>query len=129
VDDLGLSRPRGGSGNRPTDHGEHERDCERVVASLNHPHICTIHDVGEHDGAMFLVMEHLAGDTLAERLRKGPLPLEQALTVATEIADGLAAAHRQGVIHRDLMMTQTTASAAQDSRAAAAPKFVTNEPA
>ena len=74
----------------------------KAVASLNHPHICTLHDVGEHDGQMFLVMERLAGETLAERLQKGPLPLGQVLTVATEIADGLAAAHRQGLIHRDL---------------------------
>jgi len=74
----------------------------RAIASLTDPHICTLHDVGEHDGATFLVMEHLAGETLADRLRMRPLPLEQALTVATEIADALAAAHRQGVIHRDL---------------------------
>jgi serine/threonine-protein kinase len=74
----------------------------KAVASLNHPHICTLHDVGEHDGQMFLVMERLAGETLAERLRKGPLPLGQVLAVATDIADGLAAAHRQGLIHRDL---------------------------
>jgi len=74
----------------------------KTIAGLNHPHICTLHDVGEHDGSMFLVMEHLVGETLAACLAKGPLPLEQALTVATEIADALAAAHRQGVIHRDL---------------------------
>ena len=51
----------------------------KAVASLNHPHICTLHDVGEHDGQMFLVMERLAGETLAERLQQGPLPLGQVL--------------------------------------------------
>jgi len=74
----------------------------KAIAGLTHPHICTLYDVGEHDGSTFLVMEHLTGETLAERLQKGPLPLEQALTVATEIADALSAAHRQGVVHRDL---------------------------
>jgi serine/threonine protein kinase len=73
-----------------------------MIAGLSHPHICTLFDVGEHDGATYLVMEHLQGQTLADRLTKGPLPLAQALTVANEIADALAAAHRQGVIHRDL---------------------------
>jgi serine/threonine-protein kinase len=86
----------------------------KTIAGLNHPHICTLYDVGEQDGATFLVMEHLTGDTLAQRLEKGPLPLEQALTVAAEIADALTAAHRQGVIHRDLkpgnvMLTKTGA--------------------
>jgi eukaryotic-like serine/threonine-protein kinase len=86
----------------------------KTIAGLSHPHICTLHDVGEHDGSTYLVMEHLQGETLADRLMKGPLPLEQALTVATEIADALAAAHRQGVIHRDLkpgnvMLTKTGA--------------------
>ena len=74
----------------------------KTVAGLSHPHICPLFDVGDHDGALFLVMEDLAGQTLAERLEKGALPLEQALTIATEIADALSAAHRQGVIHRDL---------------------------
>ena len=74
----------------------------KTIGALNHPHICTLHDVGDHDGSMFLVMEHVAGETLAARLRKGPLPLEQAIVAATEIADALAAAHRLGVIHRDL---------------------------
>jgi serine/threonine protein kinase/cephalosporin-C deacetylase-like acetyl esterase len=74
----------------------------KTIAGLNHPHICTLHDVGHQRGAMFLVMEHVAGESLAERLRKGPLPLAQAVAVAMEIADALAAAHREGVIHRDL---------------------------
>jgi serine/threonine-protein kinase len=74
----------------------------KTIAGLNHPHICTLYDVGEADGTTYLVMEHLTGETLAQRLEKGPLSLEQALTVATEIADALTAAHRQGVIHRDL---------------------------
>ena len=85
-----------------------------TIARLSHPHICTLFDVGEHDGATFLVMEDLAGETLAARLQKGPLPLEQALGVAAEMVDALAVAHRHGVIHRDLkpanvMLTKTGA--------------------
>ena len=74
----------------------------KSIAGLTHPNICTLHDVGEHAGSMFLVMELLDGETLAHRLEKRPLPIEQALTVATEIADALSAAHRHGIIHRDL---------------------------
>ena len=74
----------------------------KTISSLNHPHICTLYDIGEQDGVDFLVMEYLEGDTLAQRLQKGALPLDQALKVAIEIADALDKAHRQGIVHRDL---------------------------
>jgi serine/threonine protein kinase len=74
----------------------------RAVSSLNHPHICTLHDIGQEDGVDFLVMEHIEGESLADRLNKGPLPFDQALKHAIEIADALDNAHRQGVVHRDL---------------------------
>src|SRR5438309_10722936 len=74
----------------------------RTVASLNHPHICTLHDIGHQDGADYLVMEYLEGETLAERLKKGPPPLAQVLQYAIEISDALDKAHRKGITHRDL---------------------------
>jgi serine/threonine-protein kinase len=74
----------------------------RAIAALNHPHICTVYDVGRHEGIDFLVMEHLEGETLATRLANGALPLHDALTIATDIAWALDAAHRQGIVHRDL---------------------------
>ncbi|MCI0659199.1 MAG: WD40 repeat domain-containing serine/threonine protein kinase, partial [Acidobacteria bacterium] len=74
----------------------------RAVSSLNHPHICTLYDIGRQDGIDFLVMEYLEGETLADRLAKGPLPLPLVLRTAMEIADALDKAHRQGVVHRDL---------------------------
>lgn len=75
----------------------------RAVSSLNHPHICTLHDVGREGEVDYLVMEHLSGETLAERVKRdGPLPPDQVLLRATEIADALDSAHRQGIIHRDL---------------------------
>jgi len=74
----------------------------RAVSSLNHPHICVLHDIGRQDAVDFLVMEFLEGETLTDRLRKGPMPIEAAMRCAIEIADALDKAHRQGVVHRDL---------------------------
>jgi len=74
----------------------------RTIASLNHPHICTLYDIGHQDGTDYLVMEYLEGETLAERLKKGPLPIEQVLKYAIEISDALDKAHRKGITHRDL---------------------------
>ena len=74
----------------------------RAVAALNHPNICTIHDVGHSDGFDYLVMELLDGDTLAGRLVRGSLPHAEVLSIATQIGDALDAAHRAGIVHRDL---------------------------
>src|SRR6202171_1706695 len=74
----------------------------KTISSLNHPHICTLYDVGHQDGIDYLVMEYLEGETLAARLVKGPLPLDQVLKYAIEIADALDKAHRKGITHRDL---------------------------
>ena len=74
----------------------------RAVAALDHPHICGIYDVGEAGGTHFIVMPHLDGETLAARLEQAPLPLDQALKIAVEIADALDKAHRHGITHRDL---------------------------
>jgi eukaryotic-like serine/threonine-protein kinase len=74
----------------------------KTISQLSHPHICALYDVGNQDGIEFLVMEYLEGETLADRLVKGPLPLEQTLRFGVEIADALDKAHRQGIVHRDL---------------------------
>ena len=86
----------------------------KTISSLNHPHICVLHDVGSQDGISYLVMECVEGETLAKRLEKGPLPLEQVLKYGMQIADALDKAHRSGVVHRDLkpgniMLTSTGA--------------------
>jgi serine/threonine protein kinase len=74
----------------------------KAISQLNHPHICTIYDVGEEDGLDYLVMEYIEGETLAERLKKGSLPLSQVLEYGAQIADGLDKAHGTGIVHRDL---------------------------
>ena len=74
----------------------------RTISSLTHPHICTLHDLGHENGIDYLVMEYLEGQTLAERLSKGPIPLEEGLKYAVQICEALDKAHRQGIVHRDL---------------------------
>jgi serine/threonine protein kinase len=86
----------------------------KTISSLNHPHICVVHDVGSQDGIDFLVMECVEGETLAKRLEKGALPIEQVLNFGVQIGDALDKAHRSGIVHRDLkpgniMLTPTGA--------------------
>ncbi len=74
----------------------------RLLASLNHANIAAIHDLEESDGISFLVLEHVPGKTLDERLARGPLPMREGIALAAQIADALEAAHERGIIHRDL---------------------------
>jgi len=74
----------------------------RAISQLSHPHICVLHDIGQHQGSDYLVLEYLEGETLGTRLRRGPLPTEQVLRYGAQIADALDKAHRCGVVHRDL---------------------------
>jgi len=74
----------------------------RAISSLDHPHICSLYDVGEHDGTTFLVMPYLDGETLEARLTKGALPYQEAIRTAIEVCDALDRAHRAGIVHRDL---------------------------
>ena len=88
----------------------------RAISQLEHPHICALYDVGEQDGTAYLVMQYLEGETLARRLERGALPLHDALTTATQIADALDRAHRAGIVHRDLkpgnvMLTKSSEAA------------------
>ncbi|MBV8203188.1 MAG: serine/threonine protein kinase, partial [Acidobacteria bacterium] len=74
----------------------------KAISALNHPHICTLHDVGREGSSDYLVMEYLEGDSLAHRLAKGRLPLDQVYRLGAQIADALDKAHKQGIVHRDL---------------------------
>ncbi len=84
------------------DRQERLRREANIVSSLNHPHICTLYDVGIQDGIQYLVMEHIDGETLQARLEQGPLPVPRALEYAIQMCDAIDKAHRRGVIHRDL---------------------------
>ena len=72
-----------------------------AIAALNHPHICTLYDVGRHENIDYLVLEFLEGETLAARLERGPLPIEEIMRYGMQLADALEKAHRQGITHRD----------------------------
>src|SRR5882672_7885180 len=86
---------------RATAQERFEREA-KAISALNHPNICALYDVGTQDGVRFLVMEYLDGETLAGRLARGPLPLDQFLRYALDICEGLETAHKSGVVHRDL---------------------------
>ena len=87
----------------------------RVLASLNHPHIGGIHGFEDASGVPALVLELVEGDTLAERLEKGPIPLSEALHMARQIAEALEAAHEKGIVHRDLKPANCGTHASSDS--------------
>jgi eukaryotic-like serine/threonine-protein kinase len=110
----------------------------KAISGMNHPHICTLYDIGSQDGTEFLVMELVEGETLAQRLERGALPCKEVLRIGAEIADALDRAHRQGIVHRDLkpgniMLTKAGAKlldfglakplASAASNAATAPSF------
>ncbi|HUP60314.1 MAG TPA: protein kinase [Thermoanaerobaculia bacterium] len=101
----------------------------RAISSLTHPHICTLYDIGSDDGVDFLVMEYLEGESLADRIERGPLPVEQVIRYGVEIAEALDKAHRANIVHRDLkpgniMLTKSGAKLLDFGLA----KFASNTP-
>jgi eukaryotic-like serine/threonine-protein kinase len=98
---VAVKRLHGHLAARPDERQRFQREA-RAISALNHPHICTLFDIGEHEGVDYLVMELLEGETLAARLRRGALSIPDAATYGAQIADAVAAAHRRGFVHRDL---------------------------
>lgn len=74
----------------------------KTISRLQHPHVCTLHDVGSHGGVDYLVLEYLEGETLADRLASGPLSFAEVCRIGCQVADAIDAAHRSGLVHRDL---------------------------
>jgi len=102
----------------------------KAISALSHPHICHLYDIGSQDGTDYLVMELLEGESLADRLKKGPLPLKQALQYGVEIAEALEKAHSNGIVHRDLkpgnvMLTKSGAKLLDFGLAKPAPNLAT----
>ena len=100
----------------------------KAISQISHPHICALHDVGNADGVEFLVLEYLEGETLAERIARGPLPIADVLRFGGQIASALACAHRAGIVHRDLkpgnvMITKSGAKLLDFGLARSAPAF------
>ena len=98
---VAIKLLRSGTASKPGMRQRFEREAQ-AISALNHPHICALYDIGSQDGADYLVMEHLEGETLAARLRKGALPFPAAMAIAAQVADALGAAHGKGIVHRDL---------------------------
>src|SRR5262245_180648 len=90
-----------GAADDPEARQRFEREA-RTISQINHPHICTLHDVGQQDGIDYLVFEYLDGETLARRIARSALPVAQALQIAIDVCDGLVTAHSLGITHRDL---------------------------
>src|SRR5207302_4763129 len=101
VRDVALKVLPAGLSSDPSLRQRLEREA-KAVSKLSHPNICTLHDIGHQDGIDFLVMELVDGETLEQRLAKGPLPPEQAIRSGGQIADALARAHKAGIVHRDI---------------------------
>src|SRR5689334_12780644 len=84
----------------------------RAASALNHPHICTVHDVGDHEGRPFIVMEFLEGGSLRDRIAGGPLPIPDLVKIALQVCEGLQAAHAKGIVHRDVKPANISITAA-----------------